>query len=238
MESKQDPLAALIGGLIGGQQQSSPSDLGGLLQALLGGQGLGALAGLLGGGAQTAVANSLSQQTGLSPTIAQVVVEFLIRKLLGGESTPAASTTTKPKPRPTKPRPSSTSKPKPSATKPRPSSSKPKPVQPTGGSPDLGGLIGSLIGGQTSTTPTSQQPSGGIDLGSLLTALSGSASGERYLHSSGLAQELAQETGLDEQTAAHSLQQAMALLAQRGQTGAMDEAAPAPARPRRRRAKT
>lgn len=240
MESKQDPLAALIGGLIGGQEQSSAGDVGGLIQGLLGGQGGqegGTLAGLFGGGVLTEVANALSRRTGLPPTIAQAVVAFVIQKLLGGQSSATTSTTTKPKPSSTKPRPSGTSKPKPSATKPRPS--KPKPSQATGEMPDLGGLIGSLIGGgQASSAHTSQQPSGGFDLGSLLTALSGSASGKRRLDTSGLAQELAQETGLDEETAARSLEQTMGLLMQRGQTAVVDEAAPAPVRPRRRRAKT
>ena len=58
MESKQDPMAALIGGLLGGQEQSSTGDVGGVLQDLLGGQSgasgaqaqpSGDLGGLLGG---------------------------------------------------------------------------------------------------------------------------------------------------------------------------------------------
>ena len=49
----------------------------------------------------------------------------------------------------------------------------------------------------------------------LADALSGGASGKRSLDSPGLAQQLAQETGLDEETAARSLQEAMGLLSQR-----------------------
>lgn len=110
-----DPLAGLIGGLLGGQGQSQGGDqLAGLVGSLLGGQpeaqsnnsqqagGLGSMMGLLEtvmGGQSGSVANDplmgllkpfvapLAKKANISPEIAMIIVSFVAHKLLAHHPT-------------------------------------------------------------------------------------------------------------------------------------------------------
>lgn len=99
-----DPLSDLLGGLLGGGtpgDAQGAGDMGDMLGALLGGAGgaqgsggIGSLLGtFLGGGGAGAQAGSplapmvsgLAEKLGLPPEVAQMVVSFVLDKLLSGE---------------------------------------------------------------------------------------------------------------------------------------------------------
>lgn len=190
--SSGDPLADMLGSILGGgaPQRSSGAaaqggDLGGLLEAILGGAGAGQapsptrgaqsgggglmeiLAALLGGntgmqGAGTSpIVEGVAGKLGLPQGIAQMIVAFVLGKLMnsmmgGASALPGAS------------------------TPPR----------------------------SRAATPQQAQ---GLDLDSLLETMGQDRS---------MADELAQQTGLDKQTAQRSLQEVLGMIgAQRGQGG-------------------
>lgn len=123
-----DPLADLLGSILGGSAQGG-GDLGSLLEAILGGAGgqpagpmegaqpgvgqagLGGLADILGAilgaggseaglsGALAPIVNSLAEKLGLPPQIAQMVVAFVLSKLLSGQRGGAAVPAPTPQPR-------------------------------------------------------------------------------------------------------------------------------------------
>lgn len=193
--SSGDPLADILGSILGGgaPQRSGGAaaqggDLGGLLEAILGSGGAGQaqspgqaqggglmeiLAALLGGntGMQGAgaspIVEGIAGKLGLPQGIAQMIVAFVIGKLMssmtGGAALPGAS------------------------SQPRSRAATPQPAQ-------------------------------GLDLDSLL---------ETMGQDRGMADELAQQTGLDQQTAQRGLQEVLGMLgAQR------DQGSSAPAQPR------
>jgi hypothetical protein len=166
-----------MGGGQGGAQGGSPGglDLGGLLQGVMGagqasahggGQGgldLGSLLqGLMGGGSAGAgsplasMASTVGQQLGLPPSIAQMVIGFVMSKLLGGQ-------------------------------------------QGRSGMVDVLGQAGS--------------PSTGFNVNELADLLSsGGTVDHNYVQSTGLVEELSQQTGLDPATASRSLTHVLNLL--------------------------
>lgn len=182
-----DPLADILGSILGGgtPQRSSGAvqggDLSGLLEAILGGAGAGGvqspsqapggsgglmdiLGAILGGGTAPGAGTSpivegIVEKLGLPQGIAQMIVAFIIGKLLSGM---------------------------------------------TGGAPVIPGAAPQPRG---RTTPP--QKAQGLDLDSLL---------ETMGQDRNMADELAQQTGLDAQTAQRGLQEVLGMLgAQRGQ---------------------
>jgi len=229
-QSSGDPLADLLGSILGGatqggqggpQQGQGGLDLGGLLEAILGGGaqpsaptpmqpapssgGLGGLGdllkGILGGGMGAGgtseaglgsllapIANALAEKLGLPPQIAQMVITFVLGKLLSGFAGQQG-----------------------------------------------GGMIPApqaVPRGYQSPQP--QQPQG-LNLDDLLERM-GSPRGVEasYIQSTGMAEELAGYTGLDPAMATQSLVQAFNLIG--GQMGAQGQQPerPAPAAPARR----
>jgi hypothetical protein len=180
-EQGGDPLSGLLGGLLGGSSEGAAGG-GDLLEAILGGgQGAGGglggiLGGLLGGGAAggqapaagagsflAPVVSGLAENMGLPPQIAQVVVGFLLNKLMGG----------------------------------------------------ISGGGGAPAASSTGSQPAAQEPAGpqGLSLDQVLEQMgSGQGPDLGFTRSSGMAEELAQQTGLDAGTAAASLEEAMTLL--------------------------
>jgi hypothetical protein len=204
-QSEADPLSAILEGILGGgsgrTQSSGAPDLGGLLEGILGGGqsrsatapssgGLGdLLGGILGGGqGRSATAPSsggledilggilggssvggnsflgpiisgLAEKLGLPPAIAQMVVSFVLSKLLSGTLQQGAV---------------------------------------------------AQAGGAVKAKPVSAQ---GYDLDHLLESMSsGQDVDSGFLQSSGMAKELAQQTGLDKDKAERSLQEAFRML--------------------------
>lgn len=207
----EDPLSAILGSILGGagqaggRQSAQGGDLGSLLEAILGsgmaqpsaGQGVGAQAGagglmdilgavLGGGGGATGLEGlfgpmiaELAQKLGLPPQIAQMVITFVLSKLLAGQQgagpTPAPAT-----------------------------------------SPSAG----------TRRSSKSAGPAG-LDLDSLLERMnSPEGLDARFLKSTGMVDELAQQTGLDPQTATRSLQEVFGMLGAQmgGQSAGQDQA--------------
>ncbi len=181
-QAQGDPLADLLGGLLGGGALSGGGDLAGMLGGGSSEQGdsMATLASMLGGGAPqqedsmaaissgmlggggagmgsndllAPIVNGISEKLGLPPDIVRMVVAFLIGKLLSDESGTGMA------------------------------------AQAEGS--DLGGLLNQLGSGR------------GIDA--------------NYLQSTGMPEELAQQTGLDADTAARSLQEVLNALS--GQMG-------------------
>lgn len=167
--SQADALGGILGGLVGGQ--GSVSELGGLVGGLLGGSDAGGLAGILSaasGGDLTAnpliapIVQGLSAKLGLSPEIAQIVVSFVMAKVL-----PAL----------------------------------------TGGTGAAATATGAASGSSGADSQTE------LDLDDLLSRLgSRQPLGHEYLASSGMPEELAEETGLDAQMAEKSLQEAFLMV--------------------------
>ena len=92
----------------------------------------------------------------------------------------------------------------------------------------LSGMSGSA-GSTSGASPGAPAAQDDLDLDHLLTAMrSGEPVDTDYIKTSGMSEELAQQTGMDPETAAASLQEAFALLG--GQMGSGVEAAP-PAKP-------
>jgi hypothetical protein len=163
-QAEGDPLADLLGGLLGGGTSpgaadlaevlggGSPSQEGGMADisgAVLGGGG----AGMDSNAFLAPIVDGISRKLGLPPDVAQMVVAFVIGKLLSGQSGPGAAT----------------------------------------------------------------QPEG-LDLGNLLNRMgSGQGLAAADLQSTGMHEELAQQTGLDADTATRSLQEVFQMLA--GQLG-------------------
>jgi hypothetical protein len=162
-----DPLADLMGSVMGGASGADAGSAGGLLEALIGGggmQGAGGLGDILGsvlggggpstqaGGLMDPVAQSLAEKLGLPPEIARAVVAFAFSKLMAALTGAASGTGTA-------------------------DSSAPDPREAF----DLDHLLG-----QTG---------------------SDESLGAAYLKSTGMADELAEQTGLDRDTAAASLQE-------------------------------
>ncbi len=178
-----DPLADLLGGLMGGGT-SGAGQAADPLQALLGGGGasgaggmgdiLGAVMG--GGGAEAGasaflapVANGIAEKLGLPPEIAQLIVTFVIGKLMSGMTGQAGQGTA-----------STTSR-------------------------------------KRRSSKRRKQPQG-LDLADLLGRMgSGAGLDAAYLQSTGMPEELAQQTGLDPETATRGLQEALQMLG--GQMG-------------------
>jgi hypothetical protein len=167
-QAEGDPLADLLGGLLGGG--TSPSGAADLAQVLGGGTppqqgGMADISGaMLGGGGAGMGSNALlapivdaiSNKLGLPPDVAQMIVSFVIGKLLSGQSGLGAAS-----------------------------------ASPSGQPLQAG----------------SAQP-GGLDLGDLLNRLgSGQGLDAGYLQSTGMHEELAQQTGLDADTATRGLQE-------------------------------
>lgn len=154
----EDILGAIMGAQGGMPQQSSQG--GGLMDiigAIMGGAG-GQSAGV------SPIIEGVSGKTGLSQMIVQMILSFVMGKLLGGAA---------------------------------------------GGAGGLGGLLPGLSGESNYSQP--QQPSQGLDLDSLL---------EQMGQDDSMADELAQQTGLDAQTAQKGLQEVLgALGAQRQASG-------------------
>jgi hypothetical protein len=164
-QAEGDPLTDLLGGLLGGGTSSSGA--ADLAQVLGGGNppqggGMADISGaMLGGGGAGMNSNALlapivdaiSNKLGLPPDVAQMIVSFVVGKLLSGQPGPGAAT------------------------------------QP--GGLDLGNLLNQLASGQ------------GIDTS--------------YLQSTGMHEELAQQTGLDTDTATRGLQEVFQALS--GQVG-------------------
>jgi hypothetical protein len=212
--NQQDPLAEILGGILGGgaqqQQQSSggqqgTGDIGDIIGQIFGGaqrqqqpaggtqQGGGIgdiLGGILGGGANMKsntflgpIVEKLAEQLGLPPAIAQMVVSFILNKMMSGA---AAGTRTPSQRTPSQVLPSQ-----------RPSQ---QPAQAQQGM-NLDDLLEQMSAGQT------------LDTG--------------YLNKTGMTSELSLQTGMAPNTAAMSLQQAFKLLGgalgtsqQTGRTGA------------------
>jgi hypothetical protein len=217
-------LSGLLEGILGGaagsgtpgqRSRSAPQiggagDLGGLLEAILGGGAgmgmpgaqpaagvpsgglmdiLGAILGGGGGGgldsALTPLIAGLADKLGLPPQIAQMVVAFVLGKLMTGQRGAAVPA------------------PAPSRRSGSASRRRAQPAQPA-------------------------QPAG-LDLDSLLERMNSSQGVDpAYLQSTGMVQELAQQTGLDQQTATQSLQEVFGMLGSRSQAQAMQP----PAQPR------
>ena len=183
-QAEGDPLADLLGGILGGgasQGAGSAGDLGDLLEGILGGGGpqrgsraqpagtgdMGdVLNAILGGGSADLGANSflapivsgLAEKLGLPPAVAQMVVAFVIGKLMAGLT--------------------------------------------SGGSP-----LGAGGGGRQ---PAGQQ---GFDLDGLLEKMgSGSGLDPNELHDTGMPEELSRHTGLDRDTAALGLKEVFEML--------------------------
>jgi hypothetical protein len=120
-QPEENPLADLLGGMLGGGATPGASGSEDLLQGLLGGpQGAGGTDDLLGavlggGGAETGsqaslapMANAIAEKLGLPPEIAQAVVAFVLGRLLsgGGQTTatpPTASSGRRRKSKPPRP---------------------------------------------------------------------------------------------------------------------------------------
>jgi hypothetical protein len=168
-QADDDPLADMLGGLMGGDTTSGGADAGDLLEAFMGGgssQGAGGMGDLLGalmgggGSANTGTSallapmtDALAKKLGLPPEMAQMVVTFVVTQLLSG------------------------------------------------------GKRGGASGGQA-----------GFDLDDLMVrAASNEGLDMDYIRSTGMADELAQQTGLDSDTAARSLQEALQMMG--GQMG-------------------
>jgi hypothetical protein len=213
---QQDPLAGILGGILGGGAQQSggtqqgavdigdilgqifggaaqqPSgsaqqgvgDIGDIIGSIFGGgaqqpsrgaqQGAGGigdiLGGILGGGAGInsntflgPIVEKLARQLGLPPAIAQMVVSFILNKMMAGAA-PSQRTPSQVLPSP------------------RPSQQIPQAQQGL----DLDELLGQVSAGQT------------LDTG--------------YLSATGMTNELSLQTGMDTNTAAMSLQEAFKLL--------------------------
>jgi hypothetical protein len=163
-QADDDPLADMLGGLMGGGTDSGGADAGDLLEAFMGGgssQGAGGMGDLLGalmgggGGANTGTSallapmtDALAKKLGLPPEMAQMVVTFVVTQLLSGKR---------------------------------------------------GGASG---GGQ-----------GGFDLDDLMVrAASNEGLDVDYIQSTGMADELAEQTGRDSDTAARSLQETLQMM--------------------------
>ena len=188
-QAEGDPLADLLGGLLGGGTSSGTADLAGMSGGGSSQQGdsMTALAGLLGGGSQqedsmgaisggllggsgagtgsndllAPIVNGISEKLGLPSDIVRMILAFVIGKLLSGQSGTGAASAS--------------------------------------------------ISGQPPHADSAQ--SGGLDLGSLLNQLgSGRGIDADYLQSTGMTEELAQQTGLDPDTATRSLQEVFNLL--------------------------
>ena len=171
-QADDNPLADMLGGLMGGGTASGGADAGDLLEAFLGGgssQGAGGMGDLLGtltgGGSPNTgpsamlapMTDALAKKLGLPPKIAQMVVTFAITQLLSGGK--------------------------------------------RGGAP---------------------AGPGGLDLDDLMArAASGEGLDTDYIQSTGMADDLAQQTGLDSDTAARSLQEALQMMG--GQTGSQKQ---------------
>jgi hypothetical protein len=175
-----DPLADLLGGLLGGGtpgDAQGAGDMGDMLGTLLGGtggaQGAGDMGSLLGAflgsgdasaGAASPLApmvSGLTEKLGLPPEVAQMVVSFVLDKLLsgarGGGAVPASRSGSG-----------------------------------TSAGQDLDDLVAQMSSGK------------GVDAG--------------FLESTGMTNELSQQTGLDPDTAAASLQEVFDMMG--GQFGA------------------
>jgi hypothetical protein len=174
-QEEDDPMASLLGSLLGGSA-GSPTDTGDLLSGLLGGgdpQGAGGgledmLGALMGGGSadmsQNAflapIAEGIAEKLGLPPQIAQLIVTFVIGKLLSGQ----------------------------------------------------------VGGGRVPVRGSGLASDEGLDLDDLLGRMgSGQGLDSDFLQSSGLADELAEQAGLDPDTATQGLQEAFRMLG--GQLG-------------------
>ncbi len=146
----------LLEGILGGGGSQGAGGMGGLLEAILGGGG-----GLGSNSFLAPIIEGLAEKLGLPPAIAQMVVSFVLDKLLSGGLGGLA----------------------------------PSPTAPSGGR----GL-----------QPAQPQ---GYDLDHLLDAMgSGQQVDSAYLRSSGMADELAQQTGLDPHVAERSLQEVFDML--------------------------
>lgn len=214
-----DLLKALLAGAVGGKQepqqpaQEQPAEGGALPNLLgsllggLGGAGTGAqpapaapaqaqqpagglgdlLGSLLGGGGASplgSIVQTLAQKLGLPPAIAQVVVLFVLSKLLPaliGGAAPQAQ--------------------------PAPQPARPAPAQPQAGGLDLGDLLGRMLSGSPRRLNAT------------------------YLRSTGLHAELAQQAGLDPETALKSLQEVLLDLGSTLASATPEQPAPAQAKP-------
>lgn len=190
-----DPLAGLLGGLMGGEASDSAAGAGDLLGALLGGSGMGAQGGL----GVTPGGTTAGEAGGMGG---------LLSALLGGGAAPASA-----------------------AQAPAVGAGSflgPVIEGITGklGLPPqiaqmvvtfvLGKLLGGLVGGAT-PAPAAQEPApsapGGLDLGQVLGQMgSGQGLEPAMFRTSGIAEELAEQTGLDSDTAAASIQETLSLL--------------------------
>ncbi len=167
-QTQGNPLADLLGGLLGGSATSGSGDLASMLGGSGGaqqGDSMAALASMLGGSQQgggaagmggndllAPIVSGISEKLGLPPDIVRMIVSFVIGKLLSGQSGAGAAQT------------------------------------------------------------------GGLDLSSLLNQMaSGQGVDANYLKSTGMHEELAQQTGLDPDTATRGLQEVFNLLG--GQLG-------------------
>ena len=161
-----DPLAGILGGLLGGAGASAQPDAAG-------GAGTGGLAQILvqvlGGNKQFAgIIEGLAAKIGLPPAIAQTVVTFVLEKLLGGSGAQTSATATR----------------------------KRQPATPT---------PGTRTGRQRKpTAPDSGALRDMFQQGTVIDA--------SYLKRSGLAKELAQRTGMNTTTATQSLEYAFGAL--------------------------
>jgi hypothetical protein len=196
-----------MAGMLGGTGTGNTGGLGDLLGGLLGGSQGGAsgvngiLGAMLGGGGSAMESNSflapiisgLAEKLGLPPQIAQTVVAFVINKLLSGGLGSGGA-------------------PGVAAAGDEPAGQQgldlEQIMQQFGSSPVAGAVT------------DSEEPAGpeGLDLGQILQQM-GSSRGvdASYLRSTGLHEELAQETGLDPDTAEASLQEVFNMLS--GQLG-------------------
>jgi hypothetical protein len=162
-EGRRDPLMDLLGGILSGGgagQAGSQGAAGGLadLLGMLGGAGSGGGTGSL----FEPILSRLAEQLGLSPQLAQMVVSFVLGKLLTGAATGSGA-------------------------------SGRAAVAGASTSFDLDQLLGQMQGGQ------------GVET--------------RFLDPSGMAAELAEQTGMDHELAAASLQEVFGMLgAQLGDT--------------------
>ena len=189
-QAEGDPLADLLGGLLGGGTSSGGGDLAEMLGGESSEQGdsMAALAGMLGGGSPqqedsmaavsgdlfggggagmgsndllAPIVNGISEKLGLPSDIVRMIVAFVIGKLLSGQSGAGAASAS--------------------------------------------------VSGQPLYADSAQP--GGLDLGGLLNQLaSGRGIDADYLQSTGMNEELAQQTGLDPDTATRSLQEVFNLL--------------------------
>jgi hypothetical protein len=108
-QAEENPLADLLGGMLGGGATPGAGGSEDLLQGLLGGpQGAGGMDDLLGavlggGGAQTGsqaslapMANAIAEKLGLPPEVAQMVIAFVLSKLASGGGEAAKPATSRP----------------------------------------------------------------------------------------------------------------------------------------------